>query len=157
MGRPSSLQKCYTFSVSWLNLPSLFSKCPHHKVQFFPDFKHIWLCESLCLWSTASVCGKAFRSFMKLFPFCFLWVNPWVGKSTHTLVSKKKGSTLRTTWAWQTVFTKQASVHTNLSQCTLLMSMNPGMPTLLETPLPASSWEPWLFWHMGRQGKSIEE
>lgn len=91
---------------------------------------------------------------------CFLSVSfesaPGWGKA-NSLVNKKKGSTLRMTWAWQTVFTKWASVHTNLSQCTLLMSNNPGMPTLLETLLPASSWEAWLFWHMGRQGKSIDE
>lgn len=83
----TSLQKCYSLSASWLALPTLpssFSKCPHHKVQFFPDYTCTWLCESFCLLSTTSVCGKALGSFMKLFPFCFLWVSPWVGKSQLT-------------------------------------------------------------------------
>lgn len=158
MGRPSSLQKCYTLSVSWLalpNLPSLCSECPHHKVQFVPDFKCTWLCESyVCGLHHLSV-GKPLGHLWNCFLFVFFEsTTGW--EKANTLVSKK-GSTLRTTWAWQTVFTKRASVHTNLSQCTLLMNINPGVPALLETPLSASSWEPWLFWRTGRQGKSTEE
>lgn len=136
MGRPSSLQKCYTLSVSWLalpNLPSLCSECPHHKVQFVPDFKCTWLCESyVCGLHHLSV-GKPLGHLWNCFLFVFFESAPGWEKA-NTLVSKKKGSTLRMTWAWQTVFTKRASVHTNLSQCTLLMSTNPGVPALLETP-----------------------